>query len=222
MKTNIELTTLNVDLVPSKNWREMAKSGRKSMNYKLFGHAKMPGTGELIAVSCVVGALNEAGELADFGTAEVPAVAGLLAKTDPRLDSAKLKYGADGKPVTDENGAPVYDEVVLQDDGTEFDLTFGTLFFATLNGGRRFTLLGAELTPSLSNGEQRFAKDAAGQPTIPVYDAVIDGILVERRAVAKGSGLLGRVKIGATDGGDAAAAARRNAAAVQETVHVEM
>ena len=219
MKKNIELTGVNVDLVPAKNWREMSKQGRKSMSFKIFGHAKDE-SGNLIAVSTVIGALNEAGEIADFGSAEIPAVASLLAKTDSKLDSAKLKYGADGKPLADADGNPVYDENIVQEDGTEFPLAYGTLFFCTLHGGRRFTLIGAELTPSVQGGVQRMAKDAAGNATIPIFDAVADGIKVERRATAQGSSLLGRVKIGVTAGGEAAAAARRATSAAVETVQM--
>lgn len=217
-KVNIELTGVNVDLVPVKNWRAMAKSGRRGMNYKLFGHAKHPDSGDLIAISAVIGALDNDGELADFGSPEIPAVARLLAKTDAKLDSARLKYGADGKPVEDADGNPVYDEVVLQDDGAEFALQYGTLYFCTLHGGRRFTLTGCEITPSVSNGSPRFAKDAAGNATIPIYDAVADGIKVERRASACGSRLFGSVKVGVTAGGEAAVAARKNTSAAAEDV----
>lgn len=219
MKKSIELTGVNCDLVPAKNWRTMALSGRKSMSYKLFGHAK-DDNGNLIAVSTVIGALDEAGDLVDFGTAELPAISSLLAKTDSKLDSAKIKYGADGKPLATPEGLPVYDETVLQEDGTEFPVFFGTLFFCTLHGGRRFTLIGAELTPSVQGGVQRMAKDAAGNATIPIFDAVADGIKVERRATAQGSSLLGRVKIGVTAGGEAAAAARRATSAAVETVQM--
>ena len=160
MKKVIELFNVNVDLQPSRNWRDIAPQGRKSMSYKIFGHAKAE-DGTLIAVSVSIGALNTDGALADFGTAEIPAVSGLLAKYDEKLDTAKLKYGTDGQPVKNEDGTPVYDEApIVCEDGTEFDLTYGTLFFVTLHSGIKIVLVGTELTPALSNGAYDSSTDS--------------------------------------------------------------
>lgn len=217
MKKAIELFNVNVDLQPSRTWKELAKAGRKSMSYKIFGHAKAE-DGTLIAVSASVGALNADGVLVDFGSPEVPAVSGLLAKYDERLDTAKLRYGDDGRPVVNADGTPVYDEApIVQDDGNEFDLAYGTLYFCTLHSGIKITLVGAELTPALTNGAQRRAKDAKGEKTVPVYDASIEGVKVEKRAVAAGGTLLGKVKIGATAGGTDAIAARITRRAAPDT-----
>ena len=217
MKKIIELFNVSVDLQPSRNWRDLAKIGRKSMAYKIFGHAKDE-AGQTIAVSCSVGALDAAGDIVDFGSAEVPAVTGLLAKYDPRLDTAALKYDGSGQPEKNEDGTPVYAEApTVQDDGQEFDLAYGTLYFCVLASGIRVLLLGAELTPAISNGIQRMANDAKGQKTVPVYDAQIDGVKVEKRAVASGGKLLGKVKIGATGGSAAAVAARITKLAAPDT-----
>ena len=216
MKKTIELFNVSVDLQPSRNWRELAKAGRKSMSYRIFGHAKAE-DGTLIAVSTSVGAIHD-GDIADFGSEETPAVSGLLAKSDPRLDSAALKFDASGQPVKNEDGSPVYDESpIIQDDGQEFDLAYGTRYFCVLNSGIKLILIGAELTPALTNGVQRLANDSKGEKTIPVFDAVCDGVKVEKRAVATGAKLLGRIKIGATGGGTAAVAARINRNAAPDT-----
>lgn len=217
MKKSIELFNTNIDLQPAKNWRDLAASGRKSMSYKIFGHAKAE-DGSVIAVSASVGAITAEGVIGDLGTAEVPAVSGLLAKNDPRLDTAALKFGPDGQPVRNEDGTPVYDEApIVCEDGSEFDLAYGTLFFVTLLPGIRLVLDGAELSPSMSNGAQRFAKDSKGNKTIPVFDAAVDGVRVERRAVVSGPGLLGRVRVGATAGGTAVIAARITRDAAPDT-----
>lgn len=214
----MELSSVNVDLVPVKNWRTLAKSGRRAMNYKIFAHAKTA-EGKLIGVAANMFALDANGDIADFGSEECPAIAQLLAKSDSNLDTAKIKYMNDGKIVTDAEGRPVYDEVVMQDDGVEFPLEFGTLFFCPLKGGIKITALGVELVPAIaSNGQQRMAKDASGNPTIPVFDMQMEKLSVERRASATGPKLFGKVKIGATDGGAANVAARRTAAAAAESV----
>ena len=212
---SLQIHSINVDLVPGKNWRELAKSGRKAMHYRVFGRATV--AGQPAGVSFSLDAL-ENGEIKDFGSAEVPAVASLLAKNDPNLDTAKLRYGPDGRPLVNTDGTPVYDEQpIVQDDGTEFDPAYGTLFFCTLHGGLRVTLNGVELERALDkSGAPRSTKGTAESPSVPVFDAQIEGVTVERRARAQGHGLLGRVKIGATAGGTAQQAARITAKAVAD------
>ena len=102
MKKSIELFNVNIDLQPAKNWRDLAPSGRKSMSYKIFGHAKAE-DGSVIAVSASVGAITAEGVIGDLGTAEVPAVSGLLAKNDPRLDTAALTLAAQLAALLDGN-----------------------------------------------------------------------------------------------------------------------
>lgn len=206
---SLELHAVSVDLVPVKNWRAILP--RRGMNYKVFGRAKDE-NGKPIAVSVVVNALSN-GELRDLGgNPDISVVASLLAKNSDTIDSLRLKYSADGKPVTDGEGRPVYDEAVP----IGFDPAYGTYFFCVLHPGLRFSLKGAELTPSVnpSTGAQRMAKDDTGEPTVPVFDAVVDALCAEPRAAAGGRSLLGSVSVGATAGGRDAQAARAASLAV--------
>lgn len=214
----LDIHAVSIEAVPIKNWREIAP--RVGMNYKLFGRAKDE-NGKPFAVSVLINAVGKDAEgnpcLCDL--AEIPVISGLLAKSSPTIDSLALKYGEDGKPEIDGGtGMPVYAEAVP----AGLNPVFATYWFCTLNSGLRFALKNAELTASVSQStsEQRMARDDNGNPTIPVYDAVIEELIVERRVAACGRSLLGNVRIGGTAGGEAQQAARK--AAAQATPEAEM
>jgi len=218
MIATLVLNSINVELQPSRNWRELARRGLKSMSYHVFGHGRGE-DGKEIAVAVTIPALDN-GTIADLGSEDCPLVNGLLAKTSSNIDSAKLRYKGDGSPVTDAEGHPVYDEqpIIVQSDGSEFDLRFGTLYFCTVNSAVRVKLHGVELTRSCGkDGQPSFAKDGAGNKVVPVFDASCESVEVEPRARATGRALFDSgVKIGATAGGVAQAAARATAMAAEE------
>lgn len=191
----IRLTGVNVDLQPSKDWRDLARLGRRSMQYKIFGRARLE-NGEEIGIDARVAALDDSREIADLGDGSLPVVASLLAKNES-LNSMKLRYRADGMPETDADGRPVYAEgPVMQDDGKEFPSEYGTHWFCTLHPNLRFTLTGVTLDPA-----GREVPRVAGSPEkIPVYKAEIQGYRVEKVAAAAGAKLFGSVKIGVTGG----------------------
>lgn len=196
----LRLHAPNVDIQPSKGWRELAKRGVRSASYKVFARAFLP-NGEQVAVDLRLPALNADRVFADIGTEEVPFVASLLAKQDANIDSAILATDPLGEPVI-ENGAPVYAEpAIVQDDGAEFDLAYGTLWFCTVHGGVRLTLKGVTLTPT--------GRSTQGEKPLAVYSAEAASHEVTKVAAASGPALLGRVKIGGTN----PQAARANAAA---------
>lgn len=212
----LRLNAPNIDLQPSKSWRDLAKKGVRSMSYKVFARATLP-SGEQIGVDLRIPALNEDHEIADIGTDEVPVIAGLLAKSDKHLDTLKLRYNADGSVAVDKDGAPVYAEApVLQDDGQQFPSEYGTLYFCTLHGGVRITLAGVTLETT-----GRTTQGAKEGETIQVFAADAKDYRVERVAAAKGPSLLGRVKIGATSGG-ATRQAERAAGLASEAAELAM
>lgn len=187
----LRLNGANIDLQPSKDWRALAKTGRRSMHYKIFARAKLE-NGQEVGVDLRVGALDADREIADLGDGSVPVIAGLLAKNDPNIDSLKLRYRADGSPETAEDGSPVYAEgPLMQDDGSEFPNRFGTLYFATLHGGIRLTAANAVLEPT-----GRTAAGSGEGTQIPVYRCECAALHAEKAAVAGGGKLFGAVKIG--------------------------
>ena len=223
MIATLVLNSINVELQPSRNWRELARRGLKSMSYHVFGHGRGE-DGKEIAVAVTIPALDN-GTIADLGSEDCPLVNGLLAKTSSNIDSAKLRYKGDGSPVTDAEGRPVYNESpIVTDDGSEFDLRYGTLYFCTVHSGTRVKLHGVELTRSCGkDGQPAFAKDQSGNKVVPIFDASCEEVTVEPRARATGRALFNSgVKIGATAGGVAQAAARATAKAAEESDDVAM
>ena len=207
----LRLGGANIDLQPSKDWRALAKAGRRAMHYKIFARAKLE-NGQEIGVDLRVGALDADREIADLGDGSVPVIAGLLAKNDPNIDSLKLRYRADGSAETAEDGSPVYAEgPLMQDDGAEFPNRFGTLFFATLHGGIRLTAVNAALEPT-----GRTAAGSAGDGAlIPVYRCECAELRAGKAAAAAGGKLFGSVKIGATGGSKDRQAARARGTAAE-------
>ena len=214
----LALGPASIELMPVKEWRDLAKKGRVSMRYKLFaGGVRLP-NGETIAVEFTVPApLNDEGDIPGLGKAGGPEVVKTLqAKTEDKIDSAKLRYGADGAPLEDASGGPVYAEAVVTDDGKPFDLFFGTYWFVHQNPGIRIELAGGvTLTPS---GRQTTVKDGGGnERKVDVFHADAADYNVTRVAVASGTGLRkSKVGIGTTAGGDAKQAARAAALASEQ------
>lgn len=194
---------LTIELVPGRQWRQAAKSGRKSMNYRISGTIGTP-AGDVF-INAYVGAVGADGEVHDLVDGS-QFVTGLLAKDDPQIDSLKLAYGTDGKPVCGADGLPAYaEDAVIQDDGRAFPSFFGTLWLVQHAAGKRVVLHGVTLSPT---GREV----TAGTRKIPVASAAVAGISLEDAVVAAGAPLKG-VKIGVTAGTQRAQAARKTAAA---------
>ena len=194
---------LTLELVPGRQWRQAAKSGRKSMNYRISGTIGTP-AGDVF-INAYVGAIGADGEVHDLVNGS-QFVTGLLAKDDPQIDSLKLEYGDDGKPRCDADGNPVYAEApVIRDDGSEFPSFFGTLWLVQHAAGKRIVLHGVTLSPT---GREI----TVGTRKVPVASAAVTGVGLEDVVTASGAPLSG-VRIGVTAGTQRAQAARKTAAA---------
>jgi hypothetical protein len=142
---------INVELVPAKAWRELAKKGVKSMSYRISGDAEV--NGEILHVNVHVPAIND-GRICGLGSAipangkEAKEFISSLCPKNGGLDTAVVATDANGVSVI-EDGRPVWvDAPIVQDDGAEFDLAFGTHYFAPHNGGLTIKVNDAAIQPS--------------------------------------------------------------------------
>ena len=143
---------INVELVPAKAWRELAKRNVKSMSYRISGDAEV--NGELLHVNVHIPAIND-GQICGLGAAipangkEAKEFISSLCPKNGGLDTAIVATGPDGVSSIGEDGRPVWAEApVLTDDGTEFDLAFGTHYFCPHNGGLTLCIRDAAIQPS--------------------------------------------------------------------------
>ena len=142
---------INVELVPAKAWRDLAKRGVKSMSYRISGDAEV--NGELLHVNVHVPAIND-GQICGLGAAvpangkEAKEFISSLCPKNGGLDTAVVATDANGVSIV-EAGRPVWvDAPIVQDDGQEFDLTYGTHFFCPHNGGLTLCIHDAAIQPS--------------------------------------------------------------------------
>lgn len=143
---------INVELVPAKAWREIAKKGVKSMSYRISGDAEVDG--QMLHVNVHVPAIND-GQICGLGSAipangkEAKEFISSLCPKNGGLDTAVVQTDANGVSVIGPDGRPVWvDAPIMQDDGQEFDLTFGTHYFAPHNGGLTIKVNDAAIQPS--------------------------------------------------------------------------
>ena len=194
---SVTLTGPTVTLIPSKRWRELARSGVRSMHYRIEGQART--ASGPVFIRGTVPATDADGDLVDLAPGFTVSH---LAKWSPALDTAKLRYDGDGNPAKTGDGGPVYDEQpIVQDDGAEFPMSFGTLFLVTAAPRKCITLRDVRLVPTgghVNNGE------------IPVYDAEFADIEVTERAAATGPKL--SIRPGVTAGTKTERAARAKGA----------
>jgi hypothetical protein len=153
---------ISAELIPAKNWRELALKGVKSMSYRISGQAEIDGV--MRHVNIHIPAVSD-GQIAGLGTA-VPAgaktqdavefISALCPKNGP-LDTARV-LEQDGSSVIGEDGRPVYAEAAIPG----FDLAFGTHYFCPTNGGLTLTVEDAGIRPS----ERRVTVDGIEQDEV--------------------------------------------------------
>lgn len=189
-KTEIESISLRnstVEVIPAKGWRELAPQGRKSMSYHISGMTTAPEVGDVFINARFPVAFDDDGNPLDL-CGGVDFAADWRAKSSTALDSARLRYGPDNKPVIDPGGEIIYDEApILQSDGAEFDLFYGTMFLVVQVPHRRIVLGGVKLTPTERTVTTK-ANDGS-EKEVPVFTAEFETLTVEKIAVSNGAAL---------------------------------
>lgn len=177
---------INCELIPHKMWRTFAKKGVKSASYRLSGDAEVDG--QTIHVNLFVPAVLN-GELQGLGSAVPensqdktarPFIVSLSPKKVNEIDSALFNTDAEGKAVLDADGNLVYAEPeLLQDDGTPFDLRYGTHYFCPHQGG--LTVRATDVTIAATDrvdpndGRPYFDCNASGVEVVPTVTARASG-----------------------------------------------
>ena len=169
---------ISVELQPRKGWREKAVEGIASMRYRISATAEIEG--QIRYVNVYLSATHN-NELQDLGNS--PDGKPFLLKNEdgslklcPRagngsFDSAGIAIDSEGKAELDESGMPVFTEpAIIDTEGNEFNLCYGTLFFVPSHQGLTLELLGVSLHERVAtedNPQVSMAPD--GRPYIDVH-----------------------------------------------------
>ena len=145
---------INVELLPTKDWRTLAVKGIKRMSYRISGDAEIQGEIRHVNVhipAIVDGNIVGIGEAVPRGSKDgtaVDLVSSLCPKqATEKLGTAKIKV-VDGASVIGEDGLPVFEESITQEDGTQFPMMFGCHYFCPSNSGLTLMVTDAAIKTS--------------------------------------------------------------------------
>lgn len=140
---------LNIELIPTKDWRENAAKGVKRMTYRISADAEADG--QILHVNVHIPGVRD-GEIVGLGAAiphsgteAVEIISSLGPKNNDKLNALVVKTDESGASVIGEDGLPVYAPGQDIPDGYA---PFGTTYFCPAHSGLTLALNDAAITPT--------------------------------------------------------------------------
>lgn len=188
---SLTLDGIRAELVPSPDWRERAKRGRKSMFYSVSGRATVDGKPARVEVN--IDAVTRENKLSKLGLEMQDArgtVLRHLANRGEKDHTAKVKSAAGDRPDTIVpvylDGKPEWDEDAIlitdgEDRGSLFDLRYGARYLVNTDRGLTVKLGECELTAEAtsSRGETCYRARTAGYEIVRALRAHASGAVCD-------------------------------------------
>jgi hypothetical protein len=175
---------LDIQLLPVRDWRELAARGTRKMTYRISAEAEIEG--RLYTVNAFIPAIRD-GEIAGLGSATphgaqepVEIVSALGPKNIAGIESLRVAVDADGASVIGPDGLPVYED---GQDIPEGYAPFGTAYFCPAHSGLTLRMHECSVRPTdraTKGGETYYNVSCLGYEVIPAESARALGGAVTR------------------------------------------
>lgn len=165
---------LNIELVPSKDWRENAAKGVRRMTYRISADAEVDG--RILHVNAHIPGVRD-GQIVGLGAAvphngteAVEIISALGPKNNDKLNCLVVAQDESGASIIGEDGMPVY---AAGQDIPEGYAPFGTCYFCPSNGGLTLALNDCAIVPTdrSKDGEAFYDVSCLSYEVIPAEHA---------------------------------------------------